>query len=806
LLIFLLLIGPVKGESLEHPAARPVATQKETETSDAVSYRRALRERLQAALAAKGPDYQPRTERLLSNGIPMFTNRLILEDSLYLLQHAHNPVDWFAWGAEAFEKARRENKPVFLSIGYSTCHWCHVMERESFDNLAIARLMNKHFVSIKVDRERRPDVDKTYMTAVMLITGNGGWPLSSFLTPDGTFFFGGTYFRPKEFTQLLKTVSARWRAGSSDLIAQADEIADAVRDTMAAGGEVREVGKAAIQKAVAKTLTQHDTIHGGFGNAPKFPNEPFLFLLLETAHRSGNKLVIAAVEKSLTAMAEGGIYDQVGGGFHRYSTDSKWLVPHFEKMLYNQAHLARAYLDAYQLTGKQLYARIASQTLDYVLRDMTSPSGGFYSASDADSEGKEGTFFLWTPEQISKALNPEYAMLALDLYGITAQGNFEGKNILHLPVSLEAYAKQHKLSLPRLLKQVDSFREQLRVARDRRIPPLRDDKILTAWNGMMITSLARAGEGLLERRYLEAARLAAEFLWKHNRRGQGELWRAHLQGSSSVPALQEDYAYLAEALIILYDVSGERVWLERAQEVVDGMIAQFWDEESGGFFMNAEAPDPPLMIRPKDTTDGAIPSGNSVAVRALALLAKRTGKMIYQDKANVTLTALSSSILSHPISYTYLLLSVDELLYGEVGPRQYGANGGVKATARLTADKENVNWLTVELKISPGWHINGHKPLQENLTPTTITLDGDCQSWLLGTVDYPTPEVLQLGFQKERLALYQGTVHIRAKVTRNVQDTQEKMRVVPIYIRLQACDDRACLPPETLVLRVSTTT
>jgi len=436
---------------------------------------------------------------------------------------------------------------------------------------------------------------------------------------------------------------------------------------------------------------------------------------------------------------------------------------------------------------------------------MISPNGGFYSATDADSEGKEGTFFLWTPEQIKKALNPENARLAMDLYGITAQGNFENKNILHLPESLKTYATQHKFSLPRLLKQVDSIREQLRLARDRRIAPLRDEKILTAWNGIMITTLAKAGEGLSERRYLEAAIRSAEFLWEQNRKGQAELWRVYLHGSSSVLALQEDYAYFAEALITLYDVTGERVWLKRAEEVVEGMLARFWDKKSGGFFMNAVGSDSSLMIRPKDTNDGVIPSGNSVAVRTLAMLAKRTGKMLYQDRANVSISALSSDIVSHPIGYAYMLLGADELLHGEVSPRQYGAHGTLRATARLTADKQNVTWLTVEFRISPGWHINAHEPLQEHLIPTVITLDGDDQSWQLGPVAYPRPEVFKFGFQKESLALYQGTIQIRAKLTRNSQETPEKTLMLPIYVKLQTCNEQTCLPPETLVLRVSTT-
>jgi uncharacterized protein YyaL (SSP411 family) len=469
ILIFLFLIG--LSSAIECRATN-IGVRERAGAPDAAPYSSELRGRLDAALAAKGPEYRPRSRHLASDGSPKFSNRLILEDSPYLLQHAHNPVDWFPWGAEAFAKARHENKPIFLSIGYSTCHWCHVMEEESFDNIAIARLLNKHFVSIKVDRERRPDVDKAYMTAVMVITGRGGWPLSSFLTPAGKFFYGGTYFTPDQFAQLLDRVGTVWQEQRADLVAQADEIAAAVRRTMEVSGQAREIGDTAIKEAVARIVAEQDSINGGFGQSPKFPNEPFVFLLLETAYRSGDKQALSAAESSLTAMAHGGIFDQVGGGFHRYSTDARWLVPHFEKMLYNQALLGRAYVEAYQLTGKQLYARVASQTLDFVLRDMTGPEGGFYSAFDADSEGEEGTFYLWDTGQIQEALHSKNIELARDVYAVTEEGNFEGKNILYLPVPLEVYAKRHNVDQPQLLRHVDRVRDELQEARARRVPPL----------------------------------------------------------------------------------------------------------------------------------------------------------------------------------------------------------------------------------------------------------------------------------------------------------------------------------------------
>jgi uncharacterized protein YyaL (SSP411 family) len=763
--------------------------------SQTTNYSQTLRESLQAALVAKGPNYQARTEHLLKSGQPKFTNRLILEDSPYLLQHAHNPVDWFPWGNEAFEKAHQENKPIFLSIGYSTCHWCHVMERESFDNIKIARLMNENFVCIKVDRERRPEVDEVYMQAVMMITGHGGWPMSNFLTPSSKPFYGGTYYRPDTFTDLLQQITKLWQQQQSKLITQADYIAALINKTMAASGKARQLSEHAIQQAVNDILLRHDSFLGGFGNAPKFPNENWLLLLLETAYRDNEK-ALSVAEKNLMEMAQGGIYDQVGGGFHRYSTDDHWLVPHFEKMLYNQAHLARAYLLAYQLTGKLFYATIAKQTLDYVLREMTSPQGGFYSATDADSEGSEGKFFVWTPTQIRAALDETNATFALDIYGVTEEGNFEGENILYLPMPLETYAKQHSLSLAQLIEKINLIREKLRLDRNRREPPLRDDKIITAWNGMMITTLAMAADILEERRYLEAAQGAAHFISSKLKKGH-ELWRISLDSSVSIPALQEDYAYFAEALISLYDVSSENIWLEHAKEIADGMLQHFWDEPQGGFFISRKD-DIPLIARPKSPDDGAIPSGNAVSVRVLAMLATRTGIERYRDKANATLNGFSSAIAENPSRYAYMLLAADELLHGEVGIQRYGARGVVKATARLAQQGENT-WLVIEMNIRDGWHINAHHPLQDNLIATEVSPDKPQKGWQLGQIDYPKPTHRSLSWEQTTLALYEGTIRLRGQLI--PQTSMDRTNLVSIKLKFQACDDKMCLPPEQLVFK-----
>jgi len=756
-----------------------------------------LASRLWAAYEAKGPGYEPRTEHLRSDGSPVYVNRLILEDSPYLNQHAHNPVDWYPWGPEAFEKARREGKPIFLSIGYSTCHWCHVMEKESFDQEEVALLMNRWFVSIKVDREQRPDVDEVYMTAVQLMTGRGGWPMSSFLTSDGKPFFGGTYFPRATFVDLLQKAAAAWQQQQPQLLEQAQEVADRVARVTATAGEVEQVGIELAASAVEQVLAQHDERLGGFSRAPKFPHEPTLLFLLERALRTGDRKALAAVETSLDHMARGGIADQVGGGFHRYSTDSRWLVPHFEKMLYNQAHLARAYLEASRLTGDLLFERIARQTMEYVLRDMTSPEGAFYSATDADSEGREGEFFVWTPEEIRAALPAEDAELAIRLFGVTDAGNFEGSNILHLSRTLADSAAELNLTLPDLLARLDDIRQRLSEVREERIHPLRDDKIITAWNGMMITTLARAGDALGEERYLEAARRAADFLWKHNRRDDGRLWRVYLDGSSSVAATHEDYAYLAEAMVTLYDATGERRWLGRAISLARVMLTLFWDESAGGFFLSEDDHGGRLLVRPKSPMDGAIPSGNSVAVRVLAMLAERTGEALYRQKAEATLAAFSSQMRRAPTAFGYMLLGADELLQGGVGSLEYGARGAVRAMASLDLDEGSSGRVTVMVDLADGWHINSDKPLQAELVPTRLAVEGDVLE--LTGVEYPKAEQVMLGFEDEPVAVFQGTVRIGGTA---VVNSGYRPRVARLALTVQACDDKKCLQPEELSFEV----
>jgi uncharacterized protein YyaL (SSP411 family) len=746
----------------------------------------ALQQKLDAALAAKGPAYRPRTEHLLPDSQPRYTNRLILEDSPYLLQHAHNPVDWFAWGEEAFEKARRENKPIFLSIGYSTCHWCHVMEVESFENPEIARLLNEHFVAIKVDRETRPDLDHIYMTAVQLLTGHGGWPMTTLLTPEGKVFYGGTYFQPDALARLLGNVDRAWREQRQEIQATATQVTQAVAASMAVEAGAAEL-KPELAADTARGLLQgHDELQGGFGHAPKFPNEPLLALWLDQARRGAEKAtpaILAALRTDLDAIAAGGIHDQAGGGFHRYSTDNDWLVPHFEKMLYNQAQLARLYVGAFQLTGKAEYARVARRALDFVLREMTAPQGGFYSALDADSAGGEGRYYLWTPGEVRRVLNANDAAFAIRHYRLSGSGNFEGSSILHLSKAVSGEARS----------RLDRIDAALLKAREKRPYPHRDDKVLTGWNGLMITALAEAAEALDEPRYLVAAKRTADFLWQKHRQPDGGLWRASLAGRVGTPGMLEDYAYLAEGLIALYDATLDEAWLIRAQSLADAMPARFGKKENAAYPLAEADPLSPLP-RPRDTADGALPSANGVAVHVLAALARRTGEARFEEAAQSQLAALAGTIMKNPSGHATLLTAADRLRLGETGPRQYAGRGAVIATARIARQGTDNATLELALRIKPGWHINAHQPLQEYLIPTALKVSAP--GWRLIDADYPQAEVTKLDFQTEPLALYQGEIRIRARL-RHVADAAP---VAHVELRLQACSDRVCLAPETLRL------
>jgi uncharacterized protein YyaL (SSP411 family) len=761
-----------------------------------------MEQKLKAAYLAKGVAYRARTEHFNPDGTPRYTNRLILEDSPYLLQHAHNPVDWYAWSEAAFARAKRENKPIFLSIGYSTCHWCHVMERESFEDSAIAAFLNEHFIPIKVDRESHPDVDQVYMSAVMLLTGHGGWPMSSFLTPEGKPFYGGTYYTPEQFTSLLQQIARLWQERPGDLEDQAEQVASAVQKSNSLAGQAKALDRTVLTRAVDKMHQVFDEMQGGFGQAPKFPREPWLYLLIDQIERNTDTNALRMLETTLDHMARGGIYDQVGGGFHRYSTDYEWLIPHFEKMLYNQAHLSRIYLMAWRLSAREQFRRVTTQTLDYVLREMTDPQGGFYSATDADSEGVEGRFFTWTREEISTALGPQDASLANTLYGVTAEGNFEGRNILHLNQDLKAYASEHDLSLASLRTQIDRINQKLLQARNRRPPPLRDDKLITAWNGMMITAFAQAAQALARPDYRQAAIKAAAFIWRHNRYDQGRLWRVHLDGDSSIPATLEDYAYLAEAMLYLYDLTHQSKWLQRAEELAQALIDRFLDGENEGFFMNEADSDLSAMGRPKDEgSDNAMPSGSSVAIHVLQRLWQRTGRLDYGNLTEALIARFAPSIEDNPTAYGYLLSAAANLLHGELGGLAYAAQGGIRIEGDLRSTSDQVH-VHVKIQIPDGWHINSNLPGEKALIATRLRLSDRAEGWRMGPVTYPEGEHQVLAFQKQPLSVYSGKVLLRAAVsTKN--DSVPPPLILPLALRLQACNDQVCLAPETVTLTLT---
>jgi len=763
------------------------------------SYSPELRQQLAAGLQARGENYQPRTRHLDEESRPIYSNRLILQDSPYLLQHAHNPVDWHPWGPEAFALAKRENKPVFLSIGYSTCHWCHVMEHESFEDKAVAEYLNTHFVSIKVDREQRPDIDTIYMTGVQMIAGRGGWPMSSFLTVDGKTFYAGTYFPRDRFLGLLQQVVKAWDGNQAELLAQAEQISEGVQRHLDQAQTAGELANAAPGLAVQQLQQRHDERYGGFSPAPKFPSEPDYLFLIDYARREADPELTQLISFDLDIMARGGIYDQVGGGFHRYSTDQDWLVPHFEKMLYNQAQLSLVYLRAASLTAKSQFSRVASQTLDYVLRDMRSPDGAFYSATDADSEGHEGVFFLWTREQVHQVLSEPDAELAIRLFNISESGNFEGSNILNLSAAVDKQIPEGE-SRDEFLHRVDRIRAALYSAREERIHPLRDDKIVTAWNAMMIMALAEAAALPAGEVYADAALVAGKYIWTNNRDDDGQLWRASLNGRSSVPAVQEDYAWLADAFISLYDLSHQELWLERARSLLEQMQEKFWDQANGGYFMSAPQADAaPAMGRPKDITDGAEPAGNAVALHAMARLARRPGEkgqfLELDARANALIAAFANVVNRNPSAFPYFLLAARVQADGQSGSMQYAAHGGIVVSGLVQGQQ-----LTVNIEMQPGWHINANHPLSNDLIPTVLQVAEQNTAGDLSAVSYPHPVKKALGFQSEELALYEGNISLKAALTTSVPSPEGAL--LRLKLRLQACDDEICLPPELLELQV----
>jgi hypothetical protein len=564
-------------------------------------------------------------------------NRLIHETSPYLLQHANNPVDWYAWGPEALERSRTEDKPILLSIGYSACHWCHVMERESFENQAIAALMNQNFINIKVDREERPDLDAVYMEAVQMLTGSGGWPMTVFLTPQGKPFYGGTYFPPVDrmnmpgFPRLLQSISEAYQTNRGEIERVTGQVVEQMGRANQLEPGVTPLSADILHQAYATLASNFDYQNGGFGTAPKFPQPMTPEFLLRYYHHCYHQRALEMVEMTLEKMACGGIYDQIGGGFHRYSTDAYWLVPHFEKMLYDNALLARLYLHAYQLTQRGMYRRICEETLDYVLREMTDPQGGFYSAQDADSEGVEGKFFVWSPRELREAIGEADARIFGDFCGVTEGGNFEGASILTRRPDENLFAEKHHMTRDELNALIVRCRQKLLAVREQRVHPLRDDKVLAGWNGLMLRSFAEAGAALGRPDYLDAATRNASFL-QDNMMPEGRLLRTWRGGQAKLMGYLEDYSGIADGLLALHEATLETRWLTGAITLADRMIDLFWDDGLGGFYDTGKDHEM-LVVRPRDIFDNAQPSGGSMASDVLLKLAVITGKDEYASRA-----------------------------------------------------------------------------------------------------------------------------------------------------------------------------
>ena len=652
------------------PTAEPGA-ERDPDLPGVAFVDEALQARLDRALAAQGSAYVPRTHHLNEDGSPRFTNRLIRESSPYLLQHAHNPVNWYAWSDKAFERAKRENKPIFLSVGYSTCHWCHVMERESFEDEEIAAYLNAHFIAIKVDREERPDIDSVYMTAVTILTGRGGWPMTVIMTPDKEPFFGGTYFPPRKgvrgsragLIDILGEMLSLYRDEPVRVVARAQELSQRVEQAAAIQPGPGVPSDKVIAVAAQNLGRMFDPVDGGFSGAPKFPQPSRLSLLLRYARRTRDAGATAMVATTLDRMAAGGIYDQIGGGFHRYSTDARWLVPHFEKMLYDNAQLAVVYLEAWQHTGDPAYQRVAREILDYVTREMTSPDGGFYSATDADSptpsgHDEEGWFFTWHPDELERLLGTSDAALVSSAFGVTERGNFEGRNILHRAKSDQRLASELGLSPKRVAQVIGGAQSILYEARASRPPPIRDEKIIAAWNGMMAVAFAKAGWILAEPRYVESAARSARFVLEKMRAEDGALVRTYRAGKKGNASFLDDYAFMVAACLDLYQATGDAAWIGRAVELQTSQDLRYLDEQAGGYYLTAAGGEA-LLVREKPVYDRAVPSGNSVSANNLLRLHDFTGETKWRRRAERLFASLAFQVTRSPIGFPLLLVALD---------------------------------------------------------------------------------------------------------------------------------------------------
>ncbi len=728
------------------------------------------------------------------------TNRLARESSPYLLLHAENPVDWYAWGDEAFEKAREEDKPIFLSVGYSTCYWCHVMERESFSDAEIARELNEHFVSIKLDREERPDLDEIYMTATQLLTQAGGWPNSLFLTHDLKPFFAGTYFPPSDrqgrpgFPRILQAIREAWALRRVDVVEQAEALAEAIRAQAAADQSAALPDTALADEAQALLSRRFDATWGGFSRAPKFPSPSNLFLLLDRAGSDAKAREMLVV--TLDRMARGGIQDQLGGGFHRYSVDAQWLVPHFEKMLYDNAALARLYAEAAPHAPAAGFERVARATLDFVLAELRGDHGGFLSALDAETDGDEGAYYTWTAEELRGTLDAKDFELFAAVYGFDGPPNFEhGRYVLHLPQPLADRARSLAgVSVEELLRRLEPGRGALLAARAQRKRPLVDDKVLADWNGMMIAAMARCGALLREQRFLDAGARAARFVLETLGLGDvGRLAHAWRAGRAKVDALLDDYAFMVEALVELHDATGENAWLDEACRLQDEQDRRLWDEAGGGYFNAGD--DPQLLVRSKAAHDGAVASANGVAASNLVALADRTGEDRYSERAEALLRAFGRSARQYPLGHVSLVRAAARFVARPLGgerrapgrqerdvtaptPAKPAEDATEVVTVQGSVDRSASGpWkpFKLDLAIRSGFHLNANPPLLRFMVATEVRgLESEVRA-----LRYPKGD------------RYEGRVTIEGEIE------APEGRPAVIALTYQACDEERCLLPVT---------
>lgn len=794
---------------------------------------------------AKPVDH-PRQKRSEPSVIaPPFTNALANESSPYLIQHAHNPVDWHAWGPEAFAEARQSGKPIFLSVGYSTCYWCHVMERQVFENPQLAALMNKHFVNIKVDREERPDVDDIYMAAVQLMTGHGGWPMSVFLTPPGSDgeddpglkpFWAGTYIPPQPrhgmpgFGQVVEGLAHAWKTQRRDVIEQANRVAQAIRDHLDQQDHPTRLEAKVVQDAANGLMTMFDQTHGGFGQAPKFPQPTNLMFLLKVYQNNPNSDLWNVLSYTLERMAHGGMYDQIGGGFHRYATDERWLVPHFEKMLYDNAQLVEVYLTAHTIQpdtkDPRLYERVVRETCDYVLRQMTDPTGPFWSAQDAEVDAREGGSYLWTPVQVRAAVGEALGDLAIKMYGLDKGTNFQDphdheqppSNVLFLPLRLDELAQQESLSLDQLYDARAHINQAMLGARNQRKQPATDDKVLVAWNGLMIAALARGGAALDQPTYTQAAAKAAAYILEHMRQpptsdaGPPGLYRTMRGDRAKIPAFLEDYASLSQGLIQLHRATGHERWLQAARELT-GIARQRFSAAAnrGGGYYDTLANQSDLFVRTVSTYDGAIPTGNSQMIHNLIDLYQLTGKPEYLDQAVVDLQAFGGSLTQRPAAMVHMhhaLLRVLEIDAGrlaampdtDTAPSRSTQPIQVTAHPQTVALSSGAARVRVTVSIAKGYHLNAHGTGVAGVIPTTLELTGGDHLEL--HTEYPQAVKRKYPLAQEPLEVYEGTVVIDATIRTGDRQTSARQSAATaqprLVLRYQACTQSSCLQPQTL--------